>query len=256
MFQQYATTRALFIVSLLVTNVGNCFTVPVSSRLIFNEAKMSGNGEVNLVDGYRYPKLIVFDLDMCLWSPETYLLHRIPSASDAVKGKLGKSEQNGVIAVNCGNDRLQLFPGALLALQSYVQGELGEDTKIAVASSADTPQAVQIAKAALSLLEVLPGVTVRDALQRGWEQGFEGNILIGRERPLSSSKAHSHFPLLQANTNIPFEGMLYFDDCNWDDHCRHVTMKCKGVVAHRTPEGLTEDDWFAGLKKYHESHQS
>ena len=59
--------------------------------------------------------------------------------------------------------------------------------KIAAASSADTPLAVRIGRAALSLLEVEPGVTVRSVFGRGWPEGegFEHNLQVSLSLCLS-----------------------------------------------------------------------
>jgi magnesium-dependent phosphatase 1 len=196
------------------------------------------------------PELVVFDLDMCLWTPETYELDNIPTPTDRCLGVLGKSQQQGVIAVDCGSGQLlRLFPGSLLALQEFSTGRY-PNTRFAVASSAVTPHATRIAYAALDLLEVYPGMSVRQVLSIGCDASFDGNIKIGRSPPLSANKAMTHFPLLQRDTGIAYGKMLYFDDCIWDDHCGQVEMKCPGVVTHRTPNGLQESDWQAALEKY------
>ena len=49
-----------------------------------------------------YPELVVFDLDMCLWSPEMYTLSEIPTPGDAIRGKLGDLDTEGVISVKSG----------------------------------------------------------------------------------------------------------------------------------------------------------
>lgn len=176
----------------------------------------------------------------------------MPTSKGRKIGKLGHFGE-GTIAVDCGGRLLKLFPGALLALQQYVHNRrFLEGTRIAVASSAVTPLAVDIAYAALNMLEVFPGISVREVLRMGWEQhgdGFEGNIKIGRSYPLSASKADTHFPLLQRDTGMKFENMLYFDDCIWDDHCSHVGRRW-GVVTWKTPRGLQERDWYDALVKY------
>lgn len=110
--------------------------------------------------------------------------------------------------MNCGsNEILKLFPGALFALQQYLDGRDSyfKNTKLAVASTAVTATSVQIAHQSLSLLEVKPGVSVREVLSIGWEHKgseFSGNIKIGRSAPLTTSKAKSHFPLIQQETGI------------------------------------------------------
>eukprot|EP00966_Prymnesium_polylepis_P037845 878101-Prymnesium_polylepis.1 len=52
------------------------------------------------------PKLLVFDLDACLWSPEMYELGAAPTAYDASLG-----------GVKAGHDTVKLFPGAAAVMQ-------------------------------------------------------------------------------------------------------------------------------------------
>ena len=61
-----------------------------------------------------------------------------------------------------------------------------------------TRLAEQVGRAALKLLEVVPGMTVWELLMRDWE-GRDVNQ-IGRQPPLSSNKATSHFPRLREAT--------------------------------------------------------
>ena len=42
---------------------------------------------------------------------------------------------------------------------------------------------------------------------------------------------------------------LFFDDCNWGDHC-DVVGRAFGVVGQRTPNGLQKEEWEAALEKY------
>ena len=57
-----------------------------------------------------FPKLIVFDCDMCLWSPEMYELHAPPLTP--VRGDLnGKGD--GTCGASNGEDVVTLFAGAL-----------------------------------------------------------------------------------------------------------------------------------------------
>ncbi|KAJ8600887.1 hypothetical protein CTAYLR_006974 [Chrysophaeum taylorii] len=193
-----------------------------------------------------YPQLTVLDLDDCVWSPEMFTLSDMPS--DAVIGDLnGRGE--GVVGVRSGAETIKIFPGALQALQECAD-DVYSGMRLGVASSADTPFAARIAHASLGILEVLPGLTLRELLGRGFEEGFEGNVWIGRTPPLSSNKAKTHFPLLKEATGVPYDGMLFFDDSNWSDHCTMVAQNCKGVITQRTPRGMQYSEWKAGLGKY------
>eukprot|EP00913_Durusdinium_trenchii_P007996 g7501.t1 len=125
--------------------------------------------------------------------------------------------------------------------------------RIAVASSADTPFAEKVGRKALSMLEVLPGLTVWQMLLRDWE-GRDVNQ-IGHSPPLSSNKAKTHFPRLKDTTGVPFDRMLFFDDCLWSLGGRDGWQaNQQGVVTVRTPSGLQEREWQMGLRRYEEEH--
>ena len=98
------------------------------------------------------PELVVFDLDMCLWSPEMYTLDSVPTLKDAQRGKLG-DKGDGVVAVSSGYEDIRIFPAALIVLQDFYEGKYGSKMRIAAASSADTPRAVSIGRAAMGILE-------------------------------------------------------------------------------------------------------
>ncbi len=195
------------------------------------------------------PKLVVFDLDECLWHPEMYTLDEIPNKDAALR-----NADSLVVGVKSSGQTISLYPGALQALQKIHAGEY-PGMRCAAASSADTPLAVSIGRAALSILEVVPGVTVRDVFAIGFPKGFEGNLQIGRSGLLSSRKEDTHFPLLKSLCNIDYSGMLFFDDCNWGDHCTNVSQKCKGVISVKTPRGLQVDEWNKGLQLYNDSNR-
>eukprot|EP01039_Chlorochromonas_danica_P001040 gene1041-1128_t len=192
------------------------------------------------------PKLVVFDLDDCLWHPEMYTLSEIPSRT--FKGPLG-SQGEGVLAVYSGSEQIRLYPDALRILQEYYLNYY-PGMRIAAASSADSSTAVRIGRTAMGMLEVLPGVTMRQVFAKDWPTGFEGNLQIGRSPPLSSDKASSHFPILREQTGIAYEDMVFFDDCNWGDHCANVERKCPGVVTQRTPHGIQASEWIKALKAF------
>ena len=200
-----------------------------------------------------FPKLTVFDLDACFWDQEMYEMSDIPTPKDVVMGDLnGRGE--GVIGVMSGRHEIRMHPGSLLALQNHFDGAY-DDMKVAFASSADTPFAEKVGRATLQLLEVVPGTSVWElVVGRDWN-GRDVNQ-IGRQPPLSSNKAATHFPILRRETGIRYDHMLFFDDCNWGDHCGMVAAQCRepdtnqGPAIVRTPNGLRINDWENGLDIY------
>ena len=175
----------------------------------------------------------------------------VPTKADVVRGDLnGRGE--GVVGVMSGRHRISLHAGGLTALQEHADGAF-PGMRVALASSANTPFAESIGRASLALLEATPGVTVWDVLMRDWE-GRDVNQ-IGRQPPLSPNKSNTHFPRLREATGVPYSEMLFFDDCNWGDHCGQVAGRCKeadgrGVVTMRTPHGLGVDEFRRGLEAY------
>ena len=98
---------------------------------------------------------------------------------------------------------------------------------------------------------MIAGVTVEQVLaSAGGGFKHKGNIQIGRTPPISSDKAKTHFPRIKKFTGIDYDGMLFYDDSNWEDNSTHVEENCPGVVAQRTPEGMTVAEFEAGLAKY------
>ena len=204
-----------------------------------------------------YPELAVFDLDACFWDEEMYTLRDIVDPARSVRGDLGNGVGEGVVSAMSGNTAITINPGALRALQDFHAGKY-QGMRIAAASSADTPLAVRIGRSALDVLEIVPGVTARAVFAIGWPEGFDGNMQIGRTPPLSSNKSQTHFPILRRETGVGYDRMLFFDDCNWGDHCAAVANGCRdemtglGPVVVRTPRGLQVAEWEKGLELYQE----
>ena len=115
-----------------------------------------------------FPELCVFDLDACLWDKEMFEMTAVPTEADVVLGELGGAG-SGVVSVMSGGERISLHPGALAALQKHANDGF-PGMRLAVASSANTPFAEEIARAALELLEVTPGFSVMDLLLSDWDE--------------------------------------------------------------------------------------
>ena len=204
-----------------------------------------------------YPELCVFDLDGCFWDFDTYVLNAIPT--ETILGDLN-GRGVGVIGVVSTGQELRLHSGSLYALQQHYDGLYG-DMRIAFASSAVTTFAEKVGRAALKLLEVVPGVTVWDlVVGRDWK-GRDINQ-IGRHPPLTRCKARSHFPFLKRATGIRYDNMLFYDDCLWEDNCGNVESRClepdtkHGPTVVRTPTGLGIEEWNQGLRKYAKHRKS
>lgn len=108
--------------------------------------------------------------------------------------------------------------------------------RLACASSSLEPS---YSHACLQAIEILPNISMRQVMS---------HVQIGRDPPLSSD-TRSHFRLLHQESGIPYEEMLFFDDCNWGDHCTTVSREF-GVTSQATPHGLQYQEFQQGLAQY------
>mmetsp|Transcript_39702 Transcript_39702/g.64442 ORF Transcript_39702/g.64442 Transcript_39702/m.64442 type:complete len:205 (+) Transcript_39702:242-856(+) len=182
------------------------------------------------------PKLVVFDLDACLWTPEMFQLPSMPNVP--IKGDLHGGQ--GVVGLKCGKrgPTVELYEGALLALQELCTSQHWKETKIAAASSSLEPS---YSYACLQSIEIFPGVNLSSVFS---------HLAIGREGELSPDKK-THFTKIHKESGIHFKDMLFFDDCIWGDNVQRVD-DLFGVVGVRTPNGIQKHDWENGLKLYAE----
>lgn len=174
----------------------------------------------------RLPALIVFDLDACLWTPEMFELGSRPTMYDAARG-----------GVKAGGDTVKLFPGAMAVLKRLLVDEAFASTKVAVASSTTEPA---FASTCLAQLPIDPS---------GARQEKVADIVDYRQI-YPGSKGRQHFPALHKESQIPFDQMLFFDDCTYGDNCGDVARGCAGTTCVRTPNGLSEHLFQVGLDAY------
>ena len=138
------------------------------------------------------------------------------------------------------DDTVKLYDGARQVLYELATNSIYKDIQFATASSSLEPD---YSYACLQNIEILPYKTMHDMMICNQ---------IGRTGKLTPNKI-THFQQIHADTGIPFKEMLFFDDCNWGDHCSNVT-KNLGVISWRTPQGLTFEDFLKALDKYHNYH--
>lgn len=187
-------------------------------------------------DSSALPSLIVFDLDDCLWTPEMHELSGMPEIP--VFGKLDSKGTKGVVGLQVPRykDTVTLHKGARKVLHELATNPIYKDVQLATASTSLEPS---YSYACLQGIEILPNLSMGEMMS--YNQ-------IGRTGILSSDKI-THFRLLHEESGIPYNEMLFFDDCNWGDHCGRVSKKF-GVVSQRTPHGLQWKEFINALAKY------
>jgi magnesium-dependent phosphatase 1 len=188
-----------------------------SSQTSTAAAVIASSGTGLLHDLYQQdllPRLIVFDLDNTLWTPELYeFWNHKPVA----------------------NKTIHLFPDALKILQSLYHFQRQQHPRpflsLAIASRASEDE---WAHELLNTFQVVPGTPVIQ--------------LFPHVRIQTGSKRH-HFESLQRLTQIPFSEMLFLDD---DEYLNLHEVSSMGVLCCHTPHGITEALFYESLLKYAE----
>lgn len=166
------------------------------------------------------PKLVVFDCDACLWTPECF----------EIQPPFQRVSDDTVLA---NRTKVKLFPGAVHAFREILHRPEFRDTKIALASTTRYPSHSKVLRESF---HVVPGRSI-------------ASVVVSTQVYYDDSKV-GHFESIREETGIEFHEMLFFDDCIWGDNIDDVERGCPGVVGIRTPKGMTIDKWNEGLAEF------
>jgi magnesium-dependent phosphatase 1 len=168
------------------------------------------------------PKLIVFDLDHCLWTPELYTLRNVgPSGPRA-------------------DADVWLVEGALQVLHELASSERWRRSGVllAVASRTNKPAWARalLARMAIPVAGGEPAVPL-------------GSLLSLVEIRAGSKLAH--FERLAELSSVAYDEMLFFDDARDGKYGNCEPVSKLGVLSVHTPRGLTPELFQLGLREYH-----
>lgn len=153
------------------------------------------------------PRMIVFDLDNTVWTPELYQLRKLQRQKNALP--------------KAGLD-VDLFPGARAVLECIRSNEDGRwsDVKIAVASRTKSVNWAH---------HLLKDFGIRDMFHH--VEIFPGDKV-------------KHFTNLRDQSGIPFDKMMFFDDARDGRYGNCVPVSQLGVFSVHCPDGLRDDGLF------------
>ena len=158
------------------------------------------------------PKLIVFDLDNTLWTPELYQIRQktCPRA----------------------NQDIWLFPGVQTILQHMVEyaDEWQSTTQLAIASRTNK------------------GHWARQLLQDFSTTDQRPLVSLFPHVEIQTGSKKRHFSRLRDATGIDYRDMVFFDD---DANLNLDEISQLGIMCGHCPRGLTAELFSATLAKYH-----
>ena len=164
------------------------------------------------------PKVVVFDLDGCLWDPEMYML--------SWRGGAPFTPDGDAMLAQSG-ERVVLLGAARDILRQLRTTDDWSGTKVAISSRTDEP-----AWAA----ELLDKFRVDDMVL--------GDCFDARE--ITKESKSSHFRRLKEKYECDYEDMLFFD--NEYGNCREISQL--GVTVAFSPDGVTGDVWAEAVAAF------
>ena len=185
--------------------------------------KMSLNDESNIKS---VPKVLVFDLDGCVWDPEMYELW-------GGGGAPFKNLPNGNLSDRSGTT-VRLLGDVRQLMYEFKTNTLWSNTVIAVASSCDEPS---WAKECIQKFPVGPDgdFKLNDVFSLGHTEIYKG----GKDRHLRSIQQ-------KCKNGVTFKDMMFFD--NQYDNCNTVAKL--GVTVVYTPDGVTRQAFSEALERF------
>uniref|UniRef100_A0A0G4H0D9 Magnesium-dependent phosphatase-1 n=1 Tax=Chromera velia CCMP2878 TaxID=1169474 RepID=A0A0G4H0D9_9ALVE len=163
------------------------------------------------------PRLIVFDLDNTLWTPELYELWSAPKA----------------------NRDICLFKGAEKVLAELLSDPKWKGTRAAAASRATRTGWAN------NLLDTFSVTVQKEGKSRQGSQEVPIGPLFPFREVYSGSKT-AHLSQIQRQSGVSYSDMIFFDD--WYENCDAVSSL--GVFSVVVNDGIKEADWEEALREW------
>jgi len=168
------------------------------------------------------PKVVVFDLDGCVWDPEMYELWGSGGAPFKVRPDGNLSDRSGT--------KVYLLGDVKNIMKELKTDAKWSDSIVAVASSCDEPS---WAKECIQKFPIGDNMTLSDVFD-------QDNIEIYKR-----SKNH-HLKAIAQQTGVDLKDMIFFD--NQYGNCQ--TVAGVGVTSVYVPQGVTRKAFEEGLAKF------
>jgi len=170
----------------------------------------------------KLPKVVVFDLDGCVWDPEMYELWGSGGAPFKLRSDSNLSDRSGTV--------VRLLGDVKNIMREFKTEEKWSGITIAVASSCDEPSWARECIKKFPVSEDLKLADVFDA----------DNIEIYKRCK------STHLRNISKQTGVDLKEMIFFD--NQYGNCQDVAKV--GVTSVYTPDGVTRKAFDEGLAKF------
>mmetsp|Transcript_29903 Transcript_29903/g.45872 ORF Transcript_29903/g.45872 Transcript_29903/m.45872 type:complete len:288 (+) Transcript_29903:82-945(+) len=190
---------------------------------------MSSTQNDNKDEATSIPKLIVFDLDGCLWRPEMY---EILYYSRGRGAPFQKDPNNVGQLLTCGNEPVYLLGNVRDVMKQLHYESKWDHVLVGISSRTDEPS---WAGELLTKFELHVEDGNEETVSSPSESATLADVFKGGPIEIAHDSKVQHFQRISQQTGIHLEDMLFFD--NESGNCREVAKL--GVTVAYTPDGVT-----------------
>ena len=181
------------------------------------------------------PKLIIFDLDGCLWRPEMYeLIHFMGNKGAPFR----PSEHDKNILLTAGGQPVQLLKDVRKVMREIYSDPQWNDVLVGISSRTDAPHWAR---------ELLSKFTV--PLDLDGDEFVLADVFQDGPIEMSYESKVKHFQRISRETNIGFQDMVFFD--NEFGNCQSIASL--GVTVGYCPGGVCHGIWEKTLEAFSSS---
>jgi magnesium-dependent phosphatase 1 len=199
-----------------------------SSTLFSSETSWQG-------DKNALPKLVIFDLDGCLWRPEMYELLYYSGGAGA---PFTPSDNDPNILLTRKGEPVYLLGNVRQVMQELHLNPNWKDVKVGISSRTDQPDWAR---------ELLQKFQVE--IHHDDDAGGSfclNDVFHGGPIQISSDAKVKHFRRIASETGVALEDMLFFD--NEFGNCKDVSSL--GVTVAYCPNGVDTSIWEAAVAAF------
>ena len=184
------------------TSTSNSVAAQVHRRHKLFSSTPTDNNNDNSVVHNGLPRMIVFDLDGCLWRPEMYELLYFSGGKGA---PFTPSEMDPNTLKTVGGEPVYLLGDVRTVMKELCENPKWKHTRVGISSRTDAPD---WARELLSKFKIDPTTVLQDVMDQSLEE-------------ISHESKVQHFRRLSKSTNISFEEMIFLD--NEFGNCQDVS---------------------------------
>lgn len=243
--------RALALTLMVVAVVG--FLPPASkgerSSRKWNFFAKKGKKKSGKSQSSKRPRLVVFDLDGCLWRPELYEILTAPRDSEGAPFTFNKRDEiPGTTLKSAGGvHTMELLGDTRSILNELFYSEVWYPTLVGISSRTHPPEWAKEILAKFMIYDTddssnMPSFTMMDVFTQ------EVCILDSEMDKYSQFEKllHSANAVLPSNDRVQYKDAIFFD--NEAGNCKQVAKL--GVTCVYTPKGLTREAWENGISAF------